>query len=306
MIFRRQSSGAVLAAGLFFGERMIPMNIAKRCAAFLAAAALSAGMLSGCGNPEYRQFTVGEDGSVTAVTDYSGLPVAVIEVRDYGTIKAVLFEEDAPKTVENFITHAKEGYYDGLTFHRVIDDFMIQGGDPAGDGTGGESIWGGSFEDEFTDNLWNFRGALSMANSGKDTNGSQFFIVQAGDTESMTEEYFESIEDENGKSVNEKVEDQLEMYELYGYSGDQLDQIESILKQQYQNANKGETDFPDEVKEFYQQVGGTPHLDKMHTVFGQVIEGMDVVDAIAGVPKEDEQQGIPKEEIVIESITIEE
>ncbi|HIS75195.1 MAG TPA: peptidylprolyl isomerase [Candidatus Merdivicinus excrementipullorum] len=263
-------------------------------------------MLSGCGNPEYRQFTVGEDGSVSAVTDYSGLPVAVIEVKDYGTIKAVLFEEDAPKAVENFITHAKEGYYDGLTFHRVIDDFMIQGGDPAGDGTGGESIWGGSFEDEFTDNLWNFRGALSMANSGKDSNGSQFFIVQAGDTESMTEEYFESIEEENDKSVNEKVKDQLAIYELYGYSGDQLDQIESLLKQQYQNANKGETDFPDEVKEFYQQVGGTPHLDKMHTVFGQVIEGMDVVDAIAAVPKEDEQQGIPQEEIVIESITIEE
>ena len=282
------------------------MKIAKRCAAFLAAAALCAGMLSGCGNPEYRQFTVAEDGSVSAVTDYSGLPVAVIEVKDYGTIKAVLFEEDAPKAVENFITPAKEGYYDGLTFHRVIDDFMIQGGDPAGDGTGGESIWGGSFEDEFTDNLWNFRGALSMANSGKDSNGSQFFIVQAGDTESMTEEYFESIEEENDKSVNEKVKDQLAIYELYGYSGDQLDQIESLLKQQYQNANKGETDFPDEVKEFYQQVGGTPHLDKMHTVFGQVIEGMDVVDAIAAVPKEDEQQGIPQEEIVIESITIEE
>ena len=85
---------------------MIPMKIAKRCAAFLAAAALCAGMLSGCGNPEYRQFTVGEDGSVSAVTDYSGLPVAVIEVKDYGTIKAVLFEEDAPKAVENFITHA--------------------------------------------------------------------------------------------------------------------------------------------------------------------------------------------------------
>ena len=234
-----------------------------------------------------------------------GEEIAVMQTSK-GTIKIRFFPEEAPKAVENFKTHAKNGYYDGLTFHRVIEDFMIQGGDPAGDGTGGESIWGGSFEDEFTDNLWNFRGALSMANSGKDSNGSQFFIVQAGDTESMTEEYFESIEEENDKSVNEKVKDQLAIYELYGYSGDQLDQIESLLKQQYQNANKGETDFPDEVKEFYQQVGGTPHLDKMHTVFGQVIEGMDVVDAIAAVPKEDEQQGIPQEEIVIESITIEE
>ena len=175
----------------------------------------------------------GEDGSVTAVTDYAGLPVAVIEVENYGTIRAVLFEEDAPKAVENFITHAEEGYYDGLTFHRVIDDFMIQGGDPAGDGTGGESIWGEPFEDEFTDNLWNFRGALSMANSGQDSNGSQFFIVQAGDTESMTEEYFDSIEEENSKSVNQKVNDQLEIYEMYGYSGSSLDQVEAELRQQY-------------------------------------------------------------------------
>ena len=245
------------------------MRVLRKCAALLAAAALCAGTLSGCsGEAEYRQFAVGEDGSVTAVTAYEELPVAVIEVEGYGTIRAVLFEEDAPKTVENFITHAEEGYYHGLTFHRIIDDFMIQGGGPAGDGTGGESIWGGTFEDEFTDNLWNFRGALSMANSGKDSNGSQFFIVQASDTESMTDAYFDSIEEENGKSVNEKVEDQLAVYEMYGYSGSQLDQIESLLRQQYENANKGETSFPDEVKEFYRQTGGTPWLDKMHTVFG--------------------------------------
>ena len=280
------------------------MKLLGKCAAFLAAAALCAGTLSGCGEePEYRQFAVGEDGSVTAVTDYAGLPVAVIEVENYGTIRAVLFEEDAPKAVENFITHAEEGYYDGLTFHRVIDDFMIQGGDPAGDGTGGESIWGEPFEDEFTDNLWNFRGALSMANSGQDSNGSQFFIVQAGDTESMTEEYFDSIEEENSKSVNQKVNDQLEIYEMYGYSGSILDQVEAELRQQYENANKGETNFPDEVKPFYQQVGGTPWLDKMHTVFGQVVEGMDIVDEIADVSTDDNSK--PNNDVVISSVTIE-
>ena len=280
------------------------MKLLGKCAAFLAAAALCAGTLSGCGEePEYRQFAVGEDGSVTAVTDYAGLPVAVIEVENYGTIRAVLFEEDAPKAVENFITHAEEGYYDGLTFHRVIDDFMIQGGDPKGDGTGGESIFGEPFEDEFTDNLWNFRGALSMANSGQDSNGSQFFIVQAGDTEGMTEEYFDSIEEENSKSVNQKVNDQLEIYEMYGYSGSQLDQIESLLRQQYENANKGETDFPDEVKEFYRQTGGTPWLDKMHTVFGQVVEGMDIVDEIADVSTDDNSK--PNNDVVISSVTIE-
>ena len=98
-----------------------------------------------------------------------------------GTIKLRLFPEKAPKTVENFVTHAKEGYYDGLTFHRVINGFMIHGGDTLGNGTGGESIWGRPFEDEFDVELRNFRGALSMANAGPCTNGSQFFIVQAKD-----------------------------------------------------------------------------------------------------------------------------
>lgn len=97
-----------------------------------------------------------------------------------GDIRLRLFGDKAPKAVENFTTHAKNGYYDGLIFHRVIADFMIQGGDPNGTGTGGESIWGHAFEDEFDIDLRNYRGALSMANAGPHTNGSQFFIVQAG------------------------------------------------------------------------------------------------------------------------------
>ena len=96
-----------------------------------------------------------------------------------GSIKIKLFPEQAPKTVENFLGHAKSGYYNGIIFHRVIPNFMVQGGDPTGTGMGGESIWGGSFEDEFSPELLNIRGALSMANAGPGTNGSQFFIVQA-------------------------------------------------------------------------------------------------------------------------------
>lgn len=126
-----------------------------------------------------------------------------------GTVKIKLFPAEAPKTVENFVTHAKNGYYDGLIFHRVIKDFMIQGGDPTGTGRGGQSIWGRAFEDEFSDNLRNLCGTLSMANAGRNTNGSQFFIVQADE--------------------------------------------------------------------------GTPWLDFRHTVFGQVYEGMDVVNQIACV-----------------------
>lgn len=102
-----------------------------------------------------------------------------------GNIDARLFPKEAPKAVENFVTHAKKGYYNGLTFHRVINNFMIQTGDPKGDGTGGESIWKKPFKDELNDNLYNLRGALAMANSGPDTNGSQFFINQNKDDRSQ-------------------------------------------------------------------------------------------------------------------------
>ncbi len=134
--------------------------------------------------------------------------VTVVMKTTKGDIKIRMFPDKAPKAVENFITHAKEGYYDGIIFHRVINDFMIQGGDPTGTGMGGQSIWGRPFEDEFSPELRNIRGSLSMANAGRNTNGSQFFIVQ---TEA------------------------------------------------------------------------TPWLDGRHTVFGQVYEGMDVVDSIASV-----------------------
>ncbi|AVE82815.1 peptidylprolyl isomerase [Lactiplantibacillus plantarum] len=97
---------------------------------------------------------------------------------NFGDIKVQLFPKQAPKSVENFVGLAQKGYYDGIIFHRVIPDFMIQGGDPTGTGMGGESLWGKPFEDEFSQEVFNLRGALSMANAGPNTNGSQFFIVQ--------------------------------------------------------------------------------------------------------------------------------
>lgn len=103
----------------------------------------------------------------------------VIMHTSMGDLTLRFFPDIAPKAVENFITHARDGYYDGVTFHRVIEGFMIQGGDPKGDGTGGESIWGGSFGYEISDQLYHFRGALAMAHSMlPDSNGSQFYIVQ--------------------------------------------------------------------------------------------------------------------------------
>ena len=104
---------------------------------------------------------------------------------NFGDMKFRMFPDKAPKACENFLTHAENGYYNGLIFHRVINDFMIQGGDPTGTGMGGESIWGKAFEDEFDIELRNYRGALSMANSGPSTNGSQFFVVQANKVPAM-------------------------------------------------------------------------------------------------------------------------
>lgn len=170
-----------------------------------------------------------------------------------GSIKIKLFPELAPKTVENFLTHAENGYYDGLIFHRVIQDFMIQGGDPTGTGMGGESIYGAEFEDEFSMNLFNLRGALSMANAGPNTNGSQFFIVQASEPPATAQQMIDG-------------------------------------------------GWPKEIAEAYAEMGGTPHLDQKHTVFGQVIEGMEIVDQMAAVKKG--AQDKPVVDITIDSIEI--
>ncbi len=268
----------------------------KRLLSLMLMAALTVTMLSSCSSnetaqegetapteqtaesqSEEEQAVIGESTpSVEKITlsDESGLPqfnnpsedseVAIIHTT-LGDIKIMLFPEYAPKAVENFLTHAKEGYYDGLSFHRVIDDFMIQGGDPKGDGTGGESIWGEPFEDEFTPQLHNFYGALSMANSGSNTNGSQFFIVEAT---SCPEQMISSME-----QVSEQ---------------------------------DGGVSYPEAVIEKYQEIGGTPWLDYQHTVFGQVFEGMDVVDAIIAQAKDTDENGMVAEDerAIIESITV--
>jgi cyclophilin family peptidyl-prolyl cis-trans isomerase len=106
---------------------------------------------------------------------------AVIET-NHGTIRFELLETDAPKTTENFIKLAERGYYNGIIFHRVIKEFMIQGGDPTGSGRGGESAWGGRFDDEINASSPVYKtgykaGTVAMANAGPNTNGSQFFIM---------------------------------------------------------------------------------------------------------------------------------
>lgn len=156
------------------------------------------------------------------------ITVAVIKT-NMGTIEIELFAKETPKTVENFVGLANKGYYNGVIFHRVIDNFMIQGGDPTGTGRGGESFWGGKFADEIVPSLKHDQpGILSMANAGPNTNGSQFFIT----------------------------------------------------------------------------VVPTPWLDGKHTVFGKVINGMDVVYAISKVATS-KPGDKPLKDVVMETVTIE-
>lgn len=242
----------------------------KRIVLFAASMLVAACMLVGCGGKTEKE--KGKEG----VTDQfgelqEGETYARINIKDFGTISVRFFEEEAPLAVENFVTHAKDGYYDGVMFHRVIEDFMIQGGDPDGTGMGGESIWGKNFEDEFSDSLHPFRGALCMANTGRaGTNGSQFFIVQAG---------ADSI---------------LQMEEL-------LTQEYSLTLGQYMEEAYN-TELTDEQVEAYKLYGGTPWLYQHHTVFGQVLEGYDVLDAVAAV--ETDENDAPLTPVVIESIEI--
>lgn len=218
-------------------------------------------VFTGCGKKDKDPIEVEVEVDQMA-SPVKGETVAEIVIKDFGSIHVRFFEEAAPKAVENFTTHAKNGYYDGLTFHRVIEDFMIQGGDPTGTGRGGESIWGDDFQDEFAEELHPYRGALCMANRGKNTNSSQFFIVQA----------------------------------LTTYDAGTLKSLEAQVG----------TSFSENAIEKYGTIGGTPWLYKAHTVFGQIYEGYEVLDAVASVEKLDEANGIPLETVVIEKIIIRE
>lgn len=227
------------------------------------------------------QNSVKEDSKVS--TDYAaaaekqmampekGDTIAVFHIKNYGDVKAKFFEDVAPKAVENFVTHAKEGYYNGVTFHRIINEFMIQGGDPQGTGMGGESIWGEDFEEELSPELVPYRGSLCMASRGLENSpslGSQFFITQPT-YEGVIKRYSEQM-------------------------GVDVETAKAYVKRQY----------PADLMEQFQQYGGDLlSLYQQYTIFGQVYEGMEVVDKIAAV-ETNEQDDKPLENVVIENVEV--
>ncbi len=247
----------------------------KRILSLLLAGIMAMSMLSGCeqnstpsDNENSGTTTESAEFTPSAYPQLDEKPakdseVAVIET-EAGTIKMCFYPQYAPKAVENFLTHAKNGYYDGLTFHRIIQDFMIQGGNPDGNGTGGESIWGEGFGEEIVENLRHFRGAVCMAKSSlPNSQGSQFYIV-------------------DGTAIDDGL----------------------IAQMEEMGAENG---WPKEVVDGYKEMGGYPMLDFGYTVFGQVFEGMDVVDALIDNAKVEDSNGtvLPENQPKIVKITVE-
>ena len=239
----------------------------KKALAFIMCVAAFASCMTSCGKatePTEGGSSVSDSSSASETSEVEianftapkdGDTIIIMKIKDYGEVKFRLFSEYAEKGVENFVELAKKGYYDGLTFHRVIKDFMIQGGDPTGTGSGGESIWGGKFDGGSDPHLINAAGALVYANSGStSTDGSQFYVVTG--------------------SV---------------YSQQDLESMSSY-------------NLSDQQKEIYSTAGGAPWLDGSYTVFGQVIDGLDVIFRVSETATDSSDR--PQSDVIIESVTV--
>lgn len=240
------------------------------------------------------------EGNMPDVQPKSGDPVATIEIEGFGTIKAVLFPEAAPIGVENFEKLCAKGFYKGLTIHRVVDQFMFQGGSTNGDGTGGDAaVNGGSFGIETAQNARHYYGALCYANA-QGSNSTQFYIVNNKEEQDLNmfnyQAYRDIVAEGTGYLNGAIAEGNIAAANYYLFQ-----------TQYYQNTIDWFENATDEIKSLYKQRGGTPSLDGNYTVFGQVYEGFDVIDAISKVEVKDNGHGEvskPVQDIIIKNIIV--
>lgn len=273
----------------------------KKIIKSLCALSLAGTMfLSGCSS-EKKSI----DGNTSDVTINSGDTYAVISVADYGDIKVKLFPDAAPVGVKNFIDLAESGYYEGKSIHRVISNFMLQGGSLNGDGTGGTSAEGGEFECEVNANMRHFYGALCYANAAG-SNTCQFYIVN----NKTPQADIEGIYSQNSEYYSMMIEAYSPYLEQFDKNSQEYMYFESTIKNAekvVEGAKIMTESLTDEIIAKYAEVGGTPSLDGGYTVFGQTVEGFDVIDAISSVETElgsDGAESKPVDDIIISSVTI--
>lgn len=245
-------------------------------------------------------------GNIGEVKIESGDTYAVIKIEGYeGEIKIKLFPEAAPEGVKNFIDSANSGYYTGKDIHRVVKDFMMQGGSANGDGRSTDDD--PEFYVEYNAKMRHFYGALCYANAGG-VNGRQFYIVNSKNYSPVTADVYEYSINEADYYISvyegmlkTATEEEKEICNLY------IDRYKS-QKGSAQSSIRALEENTQEVTDKYNQVGGTPYLDGGYTVFGQTVEGFNIIDAISGVEVEPQSGGNeishPVEKILIESITI--
>ncbi|MDE7398690.1 MAG: peptidylprolyl isomerase [Oscillospiraceae bacterium] len=244
----------------------------------------------------------GFEGNVKPVTPKEGDLIATFEIEDYGTIKAVLFPEAAPLGVENFQKLCDAGFYNGLKIHRVMKDFMIQGGSKTGDGASSKDamVKDGEFGIETAQNARNFYGALCYANSGG-MNSTQFYIVNNKKPNDIKTEFDPEVyknQIEQGKLAIKQAED----------DGDTAKAETARQNVQYlQNQLDWVNGMTDEITKKYTEEGGVYYLDGNYTVFGQVFEGFDVLDALSEVMVGDngrKEVSKPVVPIIIKNVTV--
>lgn len=294
------------------------MNIKR----ILLSAVLSAGvMISSAGCYLFGGGSGSSSGNIGDITFADGDKIAVIEFKDYGTVKAKLFPDIAPVGVENFIKLAEQGYYDGLKIHRVIQDTYIQGGSLNGDGTGGTAAYVGedaaknatTFPIEVSEKARNFYGALGYAADAYGNNSVQFYIVSnktPADTSKISAEKVQAKADElASKLANESVAESTPEGTAEAAETDNSDTKLLTYQQTYYSNNASFIKKNGaEAAEKYKKVGGLYQIDGGYTVFGQVYEGFDVIDKINAVDVTTNTSGeksMPIQDVIISSVTIE-